>query len=474
MTEQKSKSQSTGWHLRVGERRVILFLGDFGLSLIALAIAISLWAGAEADPRGLLEFVGSRLESWFFLLPLIWVILLVESYDPRQSTDLKKTFQSVAASAGIGAVMYMTVYFTSEASLPRRGVAIFLLSAAGLTLLWRYIYIGVFTTPRFMHRVLLVGVGETGQALLRVVKDIDPVPFYIVGLIDDDPEKIGEEIYGYPVLGGSDRIMEKVETENISDLFVAISGKMLPDTFQRLLEAQELGVQITRMPVAYEELLERVPVQYLEADWILRAFVDETRRGMFYEFAKRGLDILGGLAGVLILVLIGPLIALAIILESGRPIVFEQTRVGRGGQTFRILKFRSMVSDQERELEASFVTENQDRITKLGRFLRKTHLDEWPQFINVLRGEMSLVGPRPERPEFVESFEKQIPFYRARFLVKPGIAGWAQIHFDYASTIEEVVMKLEYDLYYIKHRTIWLDILTLLRTLATVIGLRGR
>jgi lipopolysaccharide/colanic/teichoic acid biosynthesis glycosyltransferase len=171
---------------------------------------------------------------------------------------------------------------------------------------------------------------------------------------------------------------------------------------------------------------------------------------------------------------IGPLISLAILLESGRPIVYEQTRAGKGGIPFRILKFRTMQQDAESDGSPQLTTKNDERITTLGRFLRKTHLDEWLQFINVLRGEMSLVGPRPERPELVNRFQEKIPFYRARLLVKPGIAGWAQVNVSYFATIEEMVVKLEYDLYYIKHRNILMDIVILLRTFAAIIGFRGR
>jgi lipopolysaccharide/colanic/teichoic acid biosynthesis glycosyltransferase len=249
---------------------------------------------------------------------------------------------------------------------------------------------------------------------------------------------------------------------------------MLPKTFQTLLDAQERGVTITRMPVAYEELLDRVPVKHLEADWILRSFVDESRVGTFYNIAKRVIDILGGVVGVAFLLFLGPLISIAILIESGRPVILEQTRAGRGGVPFKIYKFRTMVKDAEGEGEVKLTTENDQRVTPLGRFLRKTHLDEWLQFFNVLQGEMSMVGPRPERPEWVDHFQEQIPFYRARLLVKPGMAGWAQVHFNYAATVEEMVMKLEYDLYYIKHRNLWLDIVILIRALMTVIGFRGR
>jgi len=168
------------------------------------------------------------------------------------------------------------------------------------------------------------------------------------------------------------------------------------------------------------------------------------------------------------------LIALAIYLDDGRPIFYTQVRLGRGGQPYRIIKFRTMRRDAEPDGKAQWAKENDDRATRVGRVLRKTHLDELPQFINVLRGEMSLVGPRAERPQLVEYFQQYVPFYRTRLLVKPGITGWAQVNFGYASTIEETGIKLEYDLYYIKHRTLWMDIVVLLRTPWTVIGLRGR
>jgi exopolysaccharide biosynthesis polyprenyl glycosylphosphotransferase len=368
----------------------------------------------------------------------------------------------------------MIIYFASEPnSLPRRGVAFFLISVWIGTLFWRVVYIRVFTTSQFMHRVLLVGAGSSGVGLLKIINDLWPPPYFLAGLIDDDPQKQKSEIEGFKVIGGYATLMPTIQEQNISDIIVAISGRMEAPMFEALLDAQTAGVGITRMPVAYEDLLGRVPIHYLEADWMLRNFVDEARIGVFYRFFKRTIDVIGGLIGVAILIVIAPFVTVMIWLDDGRPILFSQTRAGKGGQPYMIYKFRTMRMDAEKE-GAQLAQENDDRATRIGRFLRKTHLDEWPQFINVLRGDMSLVGPRPERPEFVDHFVREIPFYRARLIVKPGIAGWAQIHFDYAATLEEMVMKLEYDLYYIKHRSWWMDVLILLRTLATIIGFRGR
>jgi lipopolysaccharide/colanic/teichoic acid biosynthesis glycosyltransferase len=244
--------------------------------------------------------------------------------------------------------------------------------------------------------------------------------------------------------------------------------------FQALLDSQEMGTEIVRMPVAYEELLGRIPIRWLEADWILTSFVDRTRSSGFYEIFKRILDLIGGLIGVGLLAIAFPLISLILFVDDGRPIFYSQTRSGRGGQPYKIFKFRTMRRDAEADGQAQGAQEKDQRVTRFGLFLRKTHLDELPQFLNVLKGEMSLVGPRAERPELIEQYQKYVPFYRARLLVKPGITGWAQVNYGYAATIDETITKLEYDLYYIEHRSLLLDLVILLRTPSTMFGFRGR
>jgi exopolysaccharide biosynthesis polyprenyl glycosylphosphotransferase len=444
------------------------------MSIVALVWALYFWASGDPWVEFSQAFV-QRTPAWFFLLPFLWLFLMVELYDEHRASNWRETVRGITTAAFIGLVIYMILYFTSTPkALPRRGVAGFVIAVAMLTLLWRLVYIRVFTTPRFMHRVLLVGAGETGTIILKIVKNLLPPPFYLVGIIDDDPQKIGKSIEEHTVFGGSDHLLEVIAEQKITNLIVAISGQMRGQMFQALLDAQERGVEIIRMPVAYEELLGRVPIRYLEADWILRSFVDQTRINRSYELLKRLLDICGGLAGVCIILLTLPFLGLAILIDSGLPIFYSQIRSGRGDQPYRIIKYRTMRQNAEPNGLPQWAEENDARATRVGRFLRRTHLDELPQFINVLRGEMSLVGPRAERPELVAWFQRHVPFYRARLLVKPGITGWAQINFGYASTIEETIVKLEYDLYYIKRRNLWLDILILGRTPATVLGLRGR
>lgn len=453
----------------------MLVVGDLFVGFLALAIALVFWA-SYADWLGFsLEFLIERVSNWFYLLPLAWLLLMVDLYDVNKAANWRKTLRGVAVSALIGFVVYSIIYmFSDPGSLPRRGVAAFMISVSLMTLIWRWFYIKVFTAPRFMRRVLLVGGGKAGETAMRAINRQQPKPFHLVGIIDDDPNKVGKTIKSYPVLAQSNQLLDIASQEQITDIIVAISGEMQGATFQTLLDAQERGIEITRMPVVYEELTSRVPIEILETDWLLRSFADDTRVSSFYKLSKRVVDIVGGLIGIFSLLFMLPFVGIAILLDDGWPIFYSQTRLGVGGRPYEIIKFRTMIKDAEADGNPRWATEDDERATRVGRILRRTRIDEWPQFVNVLRGEMSMVGPRSERPKLVEHFQRHVPFYRARLLVKPGITGWAQINFSYAASIEETITKLEYDLYYIKHRNLWIDLVILLRTPGTMFGMRGQ
>lgn len=444
------------------------------MAILALIVSLYYWSSSDAWLDFSIEFV-RRTPFWYFTIPIFWLILISSLYQTYRIDHFNETMRGIATAALIGLGVYMVIYFLNEPkSLPRRGVASFVAAAVLFTLLWRLIYIRVFTAPQFLRRILVVGGGETGQIILKIVREMISQPFIVVGVIDDDPQKIGTVIENFPVLAGSEDLLRIINEHQITDLIVAISGKMRGGMFQALLDAQEQGIEITRMPVAYEELLSRVPIRYLEADWILRSFVDQARSSTSYDIIKRLIDIAGALVGLCILIPLYPFTALAIILDSGFPIIYTQTRLGRGGRSYKMIKFRTMRQNAEPDGKPQWAEESDPRATRVGKFLRKVHLDEFPQFINILRNEMSLVGPRAERPELVAWFQDQVPFYRARLLVKPGLTGWAQVNQDYAATVEETIEKLEYDLYYIKHRSLILDISVILRTPMMILGLRGR
>ncbi|OGO19963.1 MAG: hypothetical protein A2Z14_02175 [Chloroflexi bacterium RBG_16_48_8] len=469
----RGESRETRWQLRTAERRMLLIVGDLLASIIATIIALALWS--QFDYLTLSEeFVRARA-GWFVLLPIIWLMLLINSYDVRRAASWPETLRNIITSAGVGTVLYLGIYFfrTEPGFLPRRGPLYFLVFAVALTLLWRFIYVRIFTGSAFLRRVLLVGAGSSGIALLKILQNLNPSPFYVVGIIDDDVSKHGLELEGVKVLGDSSKMEQVIWEEDVSDIIVAILGPMNGEMFQALLDAQERWVEIIRMPVLYEELLGRVPIHHLESDWLLRSFVDEVRVSSLYLIAKRLLDIFVSIVGLLLLALIFPWVSLAILVETGRPVLFTQTRLGQGGKPYELVKFRTMQQDAEADGEAQWAHEGDPRMTKVGRLLRKVHLDEFPQFINVIKGDMSMVGPRPERPELVAELEKQIPFYRARLLAKPGIGGWAQVNYGKGGSIEGSATKLEHDLYYIKHRSLFLDLWIIVRSIGSALGLRG-
>ncbi len=475
MTKKTSGTHTAKFRLQLSERRFILVLGDFLAAAIALLIALYIWGSGDSWYSFSIEFLKYRAPAWFYLLPFIWLILLVDTYDTQKSANLRQTLRSIGLVFLVSVIIYLGIYFAVEPnSLPRLGVAVFVVSATLLTLLWRLIYVRAFSSVARQQRVLIVGAGKAGNALVEVISELDPPPFKLIGLIDDDPAKLGTNVLGIPILGNHESMAEIIANQGITDLILAISNEMNHGMFQSILTAQEEGVNLTTMTDTYESLSGRVPIDLLESDWVVRAFLDRAPTSGFYRLAKRLMDLTLGLVGLVALAILSPLLALVILIDSGRPIVFTQKRLGRGGKPYTIYKLRTMKSKSDMEKEALVTSANDPRITRVGRFLRKAHLDELPQIINVLRGEMSFVGPRSERVELVRVFQKEVPFYRARMLVKPGITGWAQIHQAYAETIEETATKLQYDLYYIEHASIWMDLNILLRTVGSVLGFKGR
>ncbi|MEN6529240.1 MAG: exopolysaccharide biosynthesis polyprenyl glycosylphosphotransferase [Anaerolineaceae bacterium] len=461
------------WRIRNSERQAILFIGDLILSYLSVLIGLFFWSQKDwLNFSG--EFLNQRAPIWFYLLPILWILFLVETYDIRKANRRDEVIRGIATAAGISLGIYLIVFFISEPnSLPRRGVLIFIIAATILTVAWRLIYIQIFTAPFFMRRALMIGAGKAGSTLAGMLKEVHTGPFMLAGYIDDDPSKQDQIINGYKVLGNGGQLTTLINDLDITDLIFAISGELNPDLFRAILHAAENDVEVTSLPALYEEVFGRIPIFLLPSDWILRTFIDQTHTSGVYESVKRLIDLLISIAGLLVSLLLFPLISLLIILDSGLPILYSQMRVGKYGRPYRIYKFRTMYQDAEKDGVARTATHNDARITRVGKILRRSHLDEIPQFWNILIGENSMIGPRAEQIELVNKFQEQLPFYRARLFVQPGLTGWAQINQRYATTLEETAIKLEYDLYYIKNRNLLLDMTIVLRTVGRVLGLKG-
>lgn len=455
------------------DRQRILFLGDLGAVLAALLIALLIWKSRDwIDQTG--SFLVQRVDWWFFLLPFVWLVLSIEMYDLRRAGNRAETIKGIAITAGIMLAVYLAIFFLAPSQFPRLGVGVFIGAAALLVAFWRFLFISIFTLPDFQRRALVIGAGRGGHRLAEIIDGITPRPFQIVGYIDDDEAKQGLSVNGHPVLGSGEDILAMLERHHISDVIFAITNEMRSDLFQTLLKVEEAGIPISTMPAVYEQLLGRVPIGLLQSDWVLRSFFDQAHADSFYELTKRLMDIIGGLVGTGLYVLTYPFFYLLIVADSGHPVLYRQARLGMNGREYEMIKYRTMRQDSEKDGGVRVTLENDARITRIGKLLRKSHLDELPQFINVLRGEMSLVGPRAERSLLVNNLQAQVPFYRARLLVRPGITGWAQINFGYAVSVEDTAIKLEHDLYYIKHRNLLLDLVILIRTFGAVFGFRGQ
>ena len=483
--------RTTPLRLRPSEHRTILFVGDLITAVASVFAALYTWRqynlsvrlaeliAADTPPARippLLRQLNIEAPFWFYLLPIVWMLLLVELYEPHVAASGRRTLRGIAIAAFVGLAAYSLVFTIRQdpTNLPRIGVGAFLFFASILTLAWRMLFIRIYKTTGQRRRILLIGAGKAGQTVAELYQTEGTQSFNIIGFIDDDMMKVGQSFHGLSVLGTCKQLLNLIDVYRISDLVVAINGEIKGATFQSILDAQEKGVDVTRMPILYEEMTSRVPVHHLESDWIIRSFVDELRVSGFYDLSKRLVDILGGLAGLLIFAISFPFLGIAVAIDSGFPVLYSQPRLGRGGLKFTIYKFRTMNQGAEADNGARTTSENDPRVTRVGGFLRKSRLDELPQFWNVLRGEMSLVGPRAEIPELVTEYQKQIPFYRARLLVKPGLTGWAQINYGYVASVTETAVKLEYDLYYIKHRTFTMDFQIILRTIGTVVRRTGR
>ncbi len=456
--------------LRLSDRRILLALGDLVAVNLSVLIALFVWtvvAGYRFGPA----FIVPR-SYWFPLLTALWLFLAAANdfYSLRLAANASQSFVRLVEITLQLLVVYLIIFFLSpREALPRLFILYYGGASFVLLAIWRLWQAGVMRWAGFRRRALIVGTGWGAEAIIRVLRDEAPGDYEIVGLIGEG----GGEVEGVPVIGTGAELAEIATREDIAEVIIATSRALPGDVFKGVMDCYERGIAITPMPLLYEEITGRVPVEHVGQHW---AVVLPLERGSIfdpYPLLKRTIDIAAALIGLAMFGIMLPILALGIVIDSPGPVFYVQERLGKAGKPFELIKLRTMVPDAERMTGPKWASRDDPRITRVGRFLRKTRLDELPQLLNVLRGEMSLVGPRPERPEFVEVLEREIPFYRARLAVKPGLTGWAQVQYRYGSTKEDALVKLQYDLYYIRHRSLTLDALILLRTVYKVLLMQG-
>ncbi len=326
------------------------------------------------------------------------------------------------------------------------------------------------TTPHkwvgFKKRVLILGDGKLAYDLAEVLLHDRSHRYHVVGLLAGNQPRISLENVNSPIIGTVDQLFEISEQHQVHSIAVCVEDRRGAMPLDALLDVKSMGLEVVDGHRMYEEECGRLSIDELKPSFLI--FSSGFKRKPVVMALKRMGDMIGAILGLVFLIPLMSVVALAIKLDSPGPILYRQTRVGLHGYPYVLLKFRSMRQDAESE-GIKWAQLGDSRVTKLGYWLRKLRLDELPQFINVLKGEMSLVGPRPERPHFVHDLRKQIPYYDLRHTVRPGITGWAQTCFQYAASLEDSHVKLQYDLYYVKNLSLWLDLKILIRTVRVVL-----
>ena len=336
------------------------------------------------------------------------------------------------------------------------------------------IYVRYFAANRFKKNAILVAESKDCQKLVKDLGLNDP-HYTVVGYVNIN--KAAYESEDSPNLKkvNSENIEKFVVENNVSDIIIATkeTSEISINIYNQLIKLLESGYNIKEYSHLYEQLNQRMPVQYLEKDFFKYFPFSRSNQNRLYQFSARAIDILFSIAGLIVMIVLIPMVVIINFVGNNGKLFYTQQRVGLNGENFKIFKFRTMTKNSEKD-GAVFSTVNDIRVTPFGKFMRKTRIDEFPQFINILKGEMSLIGPRPERPIFVDQIAQNMPFYTTRHVIKPGLTGWAQVNYPYGETLEHSLIKLQYDLYYIKHRNIFMDIDIMVKTLSTVLFYRGQ
>lgn len=454
----------------VPRRSLILAISEF--LLIVLALVAATWLRFPhlkaahdylADPRNWLRFL---LVAAVCQLALYYNDL----YDQRASRARSAQFARAARATVMAALTLTLLYYIFPLSRMERGIALAAALLAMPALLgWRLGLEKTRTFNRPIERILVMGTGPQGVGLTSEILRRPELQYKVVGFLDENGGR-GRSFISPGIVGRIGDVEEIAEREHVDRVVLSLAERRGVMPIRQLTALKLQGMPIEDAHSLYERLTGRIMLEHLRPSWLILS--EGFHKSRLLLAAKRAMDIV---VSLVLIVLTLPLMlatALLILIESGRPVLFRQERIGLGGRPFSILKFRSMLQGSEKGTP-QWTADGDPRITRLGRFIRKFRLDELPQLFNILRGEMSLIGPRPEVPYFCELLEKEIPFFNQRHSIRPGLTGWAQVKYRYGATLEESKVKFEFDLFYIKHLSVLLDLAILLETAKVVLVGRG-
>ncbi|MDP2647535.1 MAG: TIGR03013 family PEP-CTERM/XrtA system glycosyltransferase [Desulfobacterales bacterium] len=455
----------------IGIRHLILLIVEDAIILMAILIAMGLRFGQ--DVRFILMDSGEWLRIAAVVLTTQLSFYYHDLYELKVLNSRRELFIQLLQALGVTSIALSLLYYLFPDLVLGKGIfALFVLVVIGVVVVWRLVYSAILSMKRLSLNILLVGSGDMAAAIYAETLSRKTLGYHVIGCLTDTPPTDDSQKKKLPrVLGGFKELPTYAARPDIDRVVVAIGERRGNFPVRDLLALRTSGLPIEDGCSFYEELTGKLLVEYMRPSQII--FSEGFSKRLITLSLKRFMDFFA--SGVLLIISI-PLwffIPIAIKLDSRGPVFFTQERSGERGKAFRILKFRSMHKDAEERTGPIWAGEKDPRITRVGRFIRKTRIDEIPQLINIFKGQMSFVGPRPERPFFIEDLSENIPYYMLRNTVKPGLTGLAQVHYSYASSVGDAMEKLRYDLYYIKRLGFWMDLSIIFETIKVVLFGKG-
>lgn len=457
-------------HFEVSERKILLRIFDVLFVLLSLYLV-----GIVFN----FDYFSITPSNFYWTIVLGTYILVIgsvfEMYNLQVASSQYQVVKSIILTASTTVLVFLlTPFFTPALPSNRLQILYFFLAIFLALFLWRMFYLNYLASHRFEKKVILVCEKELVDELVLGLKSIDP-HYSIIAVVNTDESSayfIQNKAVSVILVSQLEKFVKK---NSVSEIVIATqkTEEITVELHNKLLQLLESGYIIREYTQVYESLTQRIPVQYVARDFYKYFPFSRNNQNQLYLVFVRVLDIVVALVGISIGLLFLPFILLCNAIGNRGKLFYTQIRVGKNGENFRIIKFRTMVKNAESG-GAVFATTNDTRITPFGKFMRKTRIDEFPQFINILLGHMAVIGPRPERPVFVDKIAEIMPFYQTRHIVKPGLTGWAQVNYSYGDSIEDSLIKLQYDLYYIKHRSVFLDFNIMLKTFSTILFFRGQ
>jgi sugar transferase (PEP-CTERM system associated) len=450
------------WGSLLGQRWFLL-LGD--MVLISIASLLGAWIRFANNIDLLVDYTGA------FALTLLFAPMCLYVFDMYNTEKrfglLSSAYRISLAFVTVTLLLSVLFYMIPQWQFGRGMLFVQTLLAVLFLVAWRTAYSALLPSTTAKIPTLIVGAGESGMAVYKLLKTPFS-PYEVKGFLDDDPGLQGRVMNSPAVLGTLDQIKETSHELGIRAAVLAIPRNRPLKIVRKILEARLQGLEVLELPDVYEQLTGRVPVEYIEDNWLLFSNGFYLLSKQYVQKLKRLMDFAIAGVGIFLATPLMAITALAIRLDSPGPVFYKQERVGKGSKVFTLFKFRSMGVNAEAQ-GAAWAQKCDPRVTRVGKWIRLFRIDEIPQLWNVFKGDMSLIGPRPERPEFIKDLETKIPYYNVRHTVPPGVTGWAQVRYPYGASLEDSLRKLEYDLFYIKNMSIVLDLKILLRTMGVIL-----